>query len=139
MPLIKVDEVVRKEFDLLPEGDYECIIEKYDTPAPVNGDDASRVQFLIREDVHPTLKGRKLFSNIRASWGWAFSAIGAAVNIPKGTEFETLADFLNEVKGKAIRLTVKHKPYNGKTYANVTAFKPSTAPAIVDDEEGSIV
>jgi hypothetical protein len=129
MPLIKVSEVVKREFETIAEGKYEVFVDKYDTPETVNEtDEQSRIMFRIRDDQETPHKSQCIFTNIRASWGWMINGISKALGIPTNTEYETLAEFLEDIKGKCLVVKVKHRtnPKDlSKPFVNVTDFFPT--------------
>jgi hypothetical protein len=128
MPLIKVG-AVEKTYSILPEGKYEVFVDSFDAVL-VEGDvESSRIMFTIRKDVDSVNGGRKVFSNIRNSWGWMINGISKALGIPVDSAYESLSDFLNEIKGKSLIVKVRHKPNPKdatKPYVNVTDFYPTT-------------
>lgn len=126
MGLIRIGEP--KEFTLLPEGEYEVFVNKSDKADVSNpAFEASRIMFTVRDDIEAMVEFAKenLFSNIRTTWDWMFSAIGHATGIPKDTEFESLDEFLATIKGKSLVVKVKHSVVGENTYANIKGFKAS--------------
>ena len=88
--------------EVLPEGIYEVYVNKADKANKSNpAYESSRIMFTVRDDIESMeeFAKRNIFSNIRTSWEWLFSAIGHAVKIPADTEFEDLDDFLDGIKG----------------------------------------
>lgn len=134
MPLIKVGAVERN-YDILPEGKYEVFVDTFDE-VKVEGDvEVSRIMFTIRKDVDTVNGGRKVFTNIKSSdnFSWLVNGLSKAVGIPVDSAYETLADFLNDIKGRTLVVKVRHKPNPKdatKPYVNITDFFPTTKGAV---------
>jgi hypothetical protein len=134
MALIKVGTVERN-YELLPEGKYEVFVDKFDDVQVVDGIEVSRIMFTIRKDVDSANGGRKVFTNIKSSdnFAWLVNGLSKAVGIPVNSAYETLADFLNDIKGKTLVVKVRHKPNPKdatKPYVNITDFFPTTRGAV---------
>jgi hypothetical protein len=134
MALIKVGAVERN-YELLPEGKYEVFVDKFDDVQVVDGIEVSRIMFTIRKDVDSANGGRKVFTNIKSSdnFAWLVNGLSKAVGIPVDSAYETLADFLNDIKGKTLVVKVRHKPNPKdatKPYVNITDFFPTTRGAV---------
>jgi hypothetical protein len=130
MPAIKIADV-KKEYSVLPEGKYEVFVDKFDEVTLVDGVESSRIMFTIRKDVDSVNGNRKAFTNIRNSqnYVWMFNALSKALGIPADTEYETLDEFLDAIKGKSLVIKIRHKPNPrdaAKPYVNITDFFPTT-------------
>jgi hypothetical protein len=130
MPAIKIADV-KKEYSVLPEGKYEVFVDKFDEVTLVDGVESSRIMFTIRKDVDSVNGNRKAFTNIRNSqnYVWMFNALSKALGIPADTEYETLDEFLDAIKGKSLVIKIRHKtnPRDAaKPYVNITDFFPTT-------------
>jgi len=138
MPLIKVGDVAKKSYDALPEGRYEVFVDKFDEPTNVDGVEVSRIMFTVRTDLDGDFKNRKLFTNIKSSdnFAWMINGLSKAVGIPVNSAYETLGEFLADIKGKPLVVKVKHKP-NPKNptdpYVNITDFYPTEHKTIKAD------
>lgn len=144
MATIKIAEVVRKELDVLPEGKYEVFVDKFDEPTIVDGFEASRIMFSVRSDIPSDFKNRKIFTNIKTDpkLGWLINGISKAVGIPTGTDFENLADFLNEIKGKPLVVKVKHRPNPkdaSKPYVNIVDYYPTSTKLTKTDSDDTTI
>lgn len=136
MALIKIGAVENRGYDTLPEGRYEVFVEKFDEVSIVDGIETSRIQFSVRSDVESAYKNRKVFTNIKSSqnFAWLVNSLSKAVGIPVDSAYETLAEFLDDIKGKALVVKVKHKPNPKdatKPYVNITDFYPTTKGDVV--------
>lgn len=130
MPAIKIADV-KREYSVLPEGKYEVFVDKFDEVTLVDGVESSRIMFTIRKDVDSVNGNRKAFTNIRNSqnYVWMFNALSKALGIPADTEYETLDEFLDAIKGKSLVIKIRHKPNPrdaAKPYVNITDFFPTT-------------
>lgn len=141
MAAIKIGDV-KKEYSLLPEGKYEVFVEAFDDVETIDGVDISRIMFTIRKDVDKDNGGRKIFTNIKSSenFGWLINGLSKAIGISPNTEFDSLTDYLNAIKGKSLVVKVKHRASikdTSKVYVNVVDFFPTTngAVATTTDEE----
>lgn len=112
-------------------GKYEVFINKYDDVDTDGGFHSSRVMVTVRDDV-PGMEAyanKNIFFNIRDTWGWMFSAIGRAVGLDVGTEFEDLSEFLSIIKGKSMVVNVVHTPNSDdpeRFWTNIKGFSAST-------------
>lgn len=136
MSLFKVDskQAEGKEFDLLPEGEYEVFPVAGETSTSSNGNPMLTVNYRIRDDVDQAGKGQEIrfdrFVGAEKAM-FRYHAANKALGTEDGVEFEDFADWWNYFKGKAIRVVVKHKPATvgknaGKLFPEVVGFKPST-------------
>jgi hypothetical protein len=143
MALIKIAENTRT-YDALPEGKYEVIVDKFDEPVMVDGAESSRIMFSVRSDLNSNFKNRKLFTNVKANdkFTWLINGLSKAIGIPTNTEFETLSDFLNEIKGKPLIVKIKHRPNPkdaSKPYVNVVDFYPTSTPISTTTDDNTII
>lgn len=139
MSLIKITGATTKKLDILPEGKYEVYLDTFDqVHALEDGTLQTKLVFRIRDDIEQPGQKLKIFSLIRSSWDWMINGLALAVGIPTDTEFESLDDFLKELKGKSLVVKVRHRNNpkdENKPYVNVSDFYPTTnEPYIVIDE-----
>ena len=113
--------------EALPEGYYEVFMNTADKATTKPGYDESRIKWTIREDVESMVDfaKRNVYANIRTSWEWLFSAIGHAVKIPTDTEFESLDEFLDGIKGLSCKIKVAHTYKDDNVYANIKGYYES--------------
>lgn len=124
------------DFDLIPVGEYECIITNAETKQLQSG--ACKVAFTltIRNDIQQACKDRTLFvdiwrkkepnANDMAVDGFNFvqlMAAAKAAQIPDGANFESLQQFLTAMVGRLVRATVTHRDYQGRKYENVDQLR----------------
>ena len=133
MAIIKIVETevttdtVKKEYDLLPEGGYEVYVDRVDVGDTVGEIEKGSIMFRVRDDVEGEHTNRTVFTNITTAdnMGWKLSNIARAAGIKAGTDFKNLTEYLTAIKGKALKVMVGHREYNGKTYTDVKAFYPT--------------
>jgi hypothetical protein len=143
MALIKVG-AVEKTYSILPEGKYEVFVDSFDAVSVVDNVEVSRIAFTIRKDVDSVNGGRKVFTNIKSSdnFAWLVNGLSKAVGIPVDSAYETLGEFLDDIKGKTLIVKVKHKPNPKdatKPYVNITDFFPTTKGAVSLEKDTEII
>jgi hypothetical protein len=120
-------------FTLLPEGEYECFISEIDHGFSSTGNEMLTVNYTVRDDVEQEGKGQKIkfdrFVNTEAAH-WRFHAMNKALKADEGAEWEDFAEWMPFLKGKAVRVIVKHEEATfgknaGKTFAVANGFKAS--------------
>lgn len=141
MPLIRIEE--DKSFEIIAKGDYEVYVEAFDEPE-VNGEfERSSLLLRVRDDIDQEFQNRTIYVNLNTNpnIAWKLSNIATAAGVPKGTEFETLKDYLKELKGSSMKVKLDHREYNGKTYPDVKRFYATAeAPYVVEDtDEDSLI
>lgn len=144
MPLIRItetEETTKKPMDLLPEGMYEVFVESVDTPEAFGEFEKSTLVLKIRNDLKEEFANRKIWVNLNTNpaIAWKLSTIARAAGVPAGTDFDTFSDYLLAVKGASMKVNVKHRVYNEKTYLDVKGFyptreKPYEVPTESDDD-----
>lgn len=143
MPLIKVGAVERT-YSVLPEGKYEVFVDSFDEVSVVDGIEISRIAFTIRKDVDSVNGGRKVFTNIKSSdnFAWLINGLSKAVGIPVDSAYDSLTEFLMDIKGKTLVVKVRHKPNPKdatKPYVNITDFFPTTKGAVALEKDTEII
>ena len=128
---------------LKPEGDYEVLIVKAEERKTKDGTVHINMNLVIRNDVKQGYQNGYLF---HALWkrkkpteadnqvnGYGFGqimALGKAAGLPNGKNYESLADFLQELIGKPVRVKVKHRKYNGEMQEQISWFNPTDYPEV---------
>lgn len=122
-------------FQLLPEGEYEVFISAVDHGfAATSGNEKLTVNYKIRDDVEQEGKGTEIrfdnFVNTPTAL-WKFHAVNKALKADEGAEWNDFAEWMPFIKGKAIRVIVKHEEATmgkskGKIFPVVKGFKEST-------------
>lgn len=125
-----------EERNLLPEGDYECVIKA----AFINATNSSHpteyfsVRFVVRNDVAQKYQNKNIF---HAVWrrkpekqtaddkkvdGFSFKQLMnlcKGVGVPKGKSFKDLDELGEYLKGKCCLVTIGHDEWNGKIQERV--------------------
>lgn len=128
---------------LKPEGDYEALIVKAEEKPTKSGKLHLNLNLVIRNDVDQNYQNGYLFHTL---WkrkepteadnqvnGYGFSQImslGKAAGLPNGKNYESLADFLQELIGKPVRAHVVHDEYNGNKRETIAWFNPTDYPEV---------
>ena len=146
MPLIRITnddrvETKEKKYDVLPEGYYEVYVESYTEPEVMEDIEKASIVFRVRDDIEQEGTGRKIWENINTNpnIAWKLSNIARAAEVPAGTDFDSLEAYLAALQGSSMKVAVKHREYNGKTYANITGFFPTTLQPYATDSEEDLV
>lgn len=129
--------------NLKKEGVYECLISKIQEKTTNNGAKGLSVYLVIRNDVEQEYKNGFLFYTL---WrrkeptqqdmqvcGYGFGqvmALGKAAGLPDGKDYETLADFCNDLIKRPVRVTLKHREWNGKLQEDVTKLDTTKFPDV---------
>jgi hypothetical protein len=120
-------------FTLLPEGEYEVFISEIDHGFSSSGNEMLTVNYTIRDDVDQEGAGTKIrfdrFVNTEAAL-FRFHAANKALKADEDAEWEDFKEWQHFLKGKAIRVVVKHEAATvgknaGKTFPVVKGFKES--------------
>lgn len=121
-------------FTLLPEGEYEAFISAVDHKYSSNGNEMLVVNYKIRDDVEQEGKGQEIrfdnYVNTEKAL-WKFHALNKALEADEGAEWNDFKEWMPFIKGKAVRLVVKHEEADfgknaGKTFAVAGGYKKST-------------
>jgi hypothetical protein len=145
MALIKIGVVdTRKTYETIPEGRYEVFLDKFDDVSVVDGIEVSRLMFTIRKDLDKTFGGRKVFTNIKSAdnYIWMINALSKAVGIAVDTAYESLGEFLDDVKGRSLVVKIKHKPNPKdatKPYVNIVEFTATTKGEAIAEDDTTII
>jgi len=130
--------------DLIPEGEYECIIKYAGEDATRGGTVYMGVTLVVRNDVDQQCKNKFIWHKIwqkkepspadMQCGGYSskqINAVSKSANLPNGKKYESLSDWADELKNKIVRVTVEHETYQGKTSAKVKWVNESKAPNCV--------
>lgn len=138
MAIIKANHSKAGNFDVLPAGTYEVIIDAGQFKKAGSGSDMIVWKLKVRDDVEAQsqFKGRILFSNLvflESTEGIVQSFI-KAIGTPDGMEFNSYDDLIKYATGKAVSVKVIVKPYNGDDTNEVKSIsEPKVAGGKVDD------
>ncbi|HEX3038178.1 MAG TPA: DUF669 domain-containing protein [Oscillospiraceae bacterium] len=117
--------------NLIPEGEYECIIKYAGEDATQGGTVYFGATLVLRNDVDQKYKNKYLFHKIwhkkepspadLACGGYSskqINSLAKAAGLP-AKHYESLEDLADELQNKPVRVTVEHDTYNGKTREKV--------------------
>lgn len=122
----------RSDFDALPTGTYEMLIQTASEKATPSGAESLQIRLLVRNDLDgvANLAGTnaKYHNRIVFMDNWkrkatnqydtkSFQYILDACQIPEGTSLDTVNDFIKAITGKAVKVYVKKttNTYQGET------------------------
>lgn len=147
MSMFTIDYSKAQEFASITDGTYEVTIDTAKQDATQGGADFLNIRFRIRTDFQQDFQNNLIFHRIFAKKEDGKYPVASVMNlakaagVPDGTKFASLDDYLNQLLGKNLKVTVKNEKseWQGKTYENlnVKRMEPSdlTNPAdsITDD------
>lgn len=127
--------------DLIPEGAYECRIERAQEDATPNGTRFLDIMLSVRDDVEQPETGRRIDHVIwqkkdptpqdLALGGYSakqFLALSEAAGLPENADYSGFDDWCADIAGRAVHVTVEHQTYNGYTNARVKWVNPTAYP-----------
>lgn len=126
-----------------PEGDYECLIQNIKERTTRNGAVGLNISMVIRNDVQQNYKNGFIFYTL---WkrkeptevdlsvnGYSFGqimALGKAAGLPDGKDYDSLEQFCQELTGKPLLITLKHREWNEKIQEDVNRIAPTKFPEV---------
>jgi len=126
--------------DLIPEGEYECVVRTAALNSTGKGTPYFDVRLVIRNDVSQKFSNRYIFHSL---WkkkepseadmqvdGFSFAqimALAKAAQLPAGKSYPGLNEMGKDLIGKPVRVTIEHNTYKEKTservkYVNETKY-----------------
>jgi hypothetical protein len=125
--MFTIDYSQAKEFGAIADGTYEVTIDLAKQDATQGGADFLDIRFRIRKDFQQEFQNNIIFHRIFAKKEDGKYPVASIMNlakaagIPDGTKFTSLKDYLNQLEGKALKVTVKNEKseYKDKTYENL--------------------
>ncbi|WP_170240479.1 DUF669 domain-containing protein [Streptococcus hyovaginalis] len=125
--MFTIDYSKAQEFASIKDGTYEVTIDKAAQDATKGGADFLNIQFRIRKDFQQDFQNNIIFHRIFAKKedgkypAGAIMTLAKAAGIPDGTQYKDLDDYLGQLLGKCLKVTVKNEKseYQGKTYENL--------------------
>lgn len=136
MSFLKVNhsEVQEKEFEKLPEGEYDVVISAIEKRQSGSGNDMLKLTLTVRADVAQAGQKRKVWDYLvdTEKAKFKFQQVAKALNIPNSKSFTTIDEFAKEILYKAAKVKIKHETstYNGKVFTNerIANYYPPTVP-----------
>ncbi|HFI0300008.1 TPA: DUF669 domain-containing protein [Streptococcus suis] len=133
MGLFTVNYEAAERFSSIEDGTYEVFISHVEQSASKGkgGTDFLDIRLKIREDFQQKFRNNLIFDKIWINKEtlqypeFALQRYAKAVKLPENIEIQTVEQFLNLIKGKNLKVTVKNEQseYNGKTYDNLNIKK----------------
>lgn len=131
MSLFSVNYEAAEQFSSVENGTYEVVVATAEQSASKSGTDFLDIRLKIRDDFQQKFRNNLIFDKVWINKStltypeWALQRYAKAVKIPEGVEINTIEQFLNLLKGKTLKVTVKNEQseYNGTTYDNLNIKK----------------
>lgn len=125
--MFTIDYSKAQEFASIKDGTYEVSIDKATQDATKGGADFLNIQFRIRKDFQQDFQNNIIFHRLFAKKEDGKYPVGSIMNlakaagIPDGTQYKDLDDYLSQLLGKCLKVTVKNEKseWQGKTYENL--------------------
>lgn len=128
---VNYDEVSEGS-EIIPEGEYECIIKYAGEDSTKGGTVYMGITLVVRNDVDQPCKNKYIWHHIwqkkepspadLACSGYSskqINAVSKAAKLPNGKSYEWLSDWSDELKNRCVRATVEHEEYQGKPQVKV--------------------
>lgn len=141
---MKLDYSNVNEYELLPEGEYEMLIEKSGLEIDNKNRERISLQMVVRNDVNQPNKNAKLFHSIYKSKepkpidmqsnGYSFASlmqIAKAVRLEENKDYPSLQALIADFINRPVKATIYHDTYNGKTSARVQWWKQTSNPTVM--------
>lgn len=131
MALFSVNYEAAEQFSSIEDGTYEVVVAQAEQSASQSGTDYLDIRLKIRDDFQQKFRNNLIFDKVWINKQtlqypeWALQRYAKAVKIPEGVEINTIEQFLDIIKGKTLKVTVKNEQSEskGKTYDNLNIKK----------------
>ena len=131
MALFSVNYEAAEQFSSIEDGTYEVVVAQAEQAASRTGTDFLDIRLKIRDDFQQKFRNNLIFDKVWINKQtlqypeWALQRYAKAVKIPQGIEINTIEQFLDIIKGKTLKVTVKNEQSesDGKTYDNLNIKK----------------
>ncbi|MMZ47339.1 hypothetical protein D1872_89830 [compost metagenome] len=131
MGFFKVNHNEASNFEPIPPGTYEAYISGVESKTFSSGSRGLALTLTIRDDVDQEAKKRKVFDNLvsseKAMFRWQDYA--KATSLPDGAEFnsedELIKGFGKHLKGKAVKITIRHDDSRDNFKERIAGVAPS--------------
>ena len=131
MSLFSVNYEAAEQFSSVENGTYEVVVATAEQSASKTGTDFLDIRLKIRDDFQQKFRNNLIFDKVWINKQtlqypeWALQRYAKAVKIPEGVEINTIEQFLDIIKGKTLKVTVKNEQSeaNGVTYDNLNIKK----------------
>lgn len=131
MSLFSVNYEAAEQFSSVENGTYEVVVATAEQSASKSGTDFLDIRLKIRDDFQQKFRNNLIFDKVWINKQtlqypeWGLQRYAKAVKIPEGVEIDTIEQFLDIIKGKTLKVTVKNEQSesNGVTYDNLNIKK----------------
>lgn len=129
-------KVPEPSYNLIPEGIYEVILKDGGyMDATEGGTTYLNIPMVVRNDVEQKYKNMFIWdavwtSSTQKHIDFKTGAISAALEISPGTEFESIEQWGEFLKGKVLRVAVKHEEYQGKMQVKINGYYKTECPDV---------
>ena len=137
MSFFKVNHSEASDFSPIPEGSYEAFISDIEIVSfKSSGNRGLKATYTIRNDVNQAGQKRKVWDNapVMESTMFKYQNWAKATALPDGASFnnaeEMLIGFVKHLKGKPIRITIKHDKTKTEFIEQVSGVEASKLGAI---------
>lgn len=127
-----------QEFGRLPDGTYEVFITGAKETEASTGTKGIQMVMTVRDDVVQSGKGQKVWDTmwITPNTKGIIQGRLKAMQIPSGTQFHTMQDMIDAIKGLPVRIQVRAQA-NDDRYNEVVKYSPATVDGFYIAEESS--
>ena len=139
--VVDYDKTKQKNYDLIPEGDYEVIIKNAEERTTRDGRNYLNLWLVIRNDVeqkyqnriisHTLWKRKEPTSADLQVQGYGFDMImilAKSAKLPNGKRYETISDLCKDLKNHTLLVSVEHDDYNGQVREKVIYISETMFP-----------
>lgn len=131
MGIFSVNYEAAEQFAAIEDGTYEVYVAQAEQSATQNGTDFLDIRLKIRDDFQQKFRNNLIFDKIYVNKStleypiWVLQMYCKAAKVPENTNIQTIEQFLDLIKGKSMKVTVKNETseWNGKTYENLRVKK----------------
>lgn len=128
--------------DLLPEGEYECIIRQVALDVTRGGTEYIDIPLIIRNDVernprrggiifHKLWRRKEPTAADKACNGFSakqIQSLSKAAGLPNGKSYPDMEEWMADLAGRLVRATVYHEEYKGVEQAKVSWVNQTREP-----------
>lgn len=131
MGIFSVNYEAAEQFAAIEDGTYEVYVAQAEQSATQSGTDFLDIRLKIRDDFQQKFRNNLIFDKIYVNKStleypiWVLQMYCKASKVPENTDIQTIEQFLDLIKGKSMKVTVKNETseWNGKTYENLRVKK----------------
>lgn len=131
MGIFSVNYEAAEQFAAIEDGTYEVYVAQAEQSATQNGTDFLDIRLKIRDDFQQKFRNNLIFDKIYVNKStleypiWVLQMYCKAAKVPENTDIQTIEQFLDLIKGKSMKVTVKNETseWNGKTYESLRVKK----------------